>query len=61
MRLAASALPYFSSSFALKKRKATAGSVVVPDLEMTLTEKSSSPMRSKISCMASPERPLPAK
>ena len=32
-------LPYFFSRRPLKKRKATAGSVVVPDLEMTLTEK----------------------
>ena len=32
--------PYFFSSSSRKKRKATAGSVVVPDLEMTFTEKS---------------------
>ena len=31
------------------------------DLEMTLTEKSSSPMRSMTSCMLSPDRPLPVK
>src|SRR5699024_12178230 len=59
--LAASALPYFFSSMALKKRKATAGSVVVPDLEMTLTEKSWSPSRSMTSWRLSPDRPLPVK
>ncbi len=33
-------LPYFFSSSSRNTRKATAGSVVVPDLEMMLTEKS---------------------
>ena len=61
MRLRAPSLPYFSSSRALKMRKATAGSVVVPDLEMTLTEKSLSFTRSMTSSMASEDRPLPAK
>ena len=61
MRFAASALPYFFSSFSRKKRNATAGSVVVPDFEMTLTEKSSSPMNSVTSRSASEERPLPIK
>ena len=42
-------------------RKATAGSVVVPDLEMTLMEKSLSFTSSMTSSMASEERPLPAK
>ena len=36
-------------------------SVVVPDLEITLTEKSTSATRSSTSCMASEERPLPMK
>ena len=36
-------------------------SVVVPDFEMTLTEKSSSPMSSVTSRSASEERPLPIK
>ena len=53
-------MPYFSSSRALKMRKATAGSVVVPDLEMTFTEKSRSPMRAMVSSRASVDRPLPA-
>jgi hypothetical protein len=30
--------PYFLSSCARSRRKAMAGSVVVPDLEMTITE-----------------------
>ena len=69
-------MPYFSSSICLKMRKATAGSVVVPDLEMrkatagsvvvpdleiTLTEKSRSPMREMVSSRASVDNPLPAK
>ena len=44
MRPFAPSLPYFSSSSFLKMRKAMAGSVVVPDLEMMFTEKSRSPM-----------------
>ena len=36
----APSLPYFSSSNSLKIRNAIAGSVVVPDLEITFTEKS---------------------
>ena len=38
-----------------------AGSVVVPDLEMTITEKSRSPIMAIVSLSASPEMPLPAK
>ena len=38
-----------------------AGSVVVPDLEMTFTEKSRSPIMARISVTASEEMPLPAK
>ena len=49
MRLAASTGPYFFSSSSRKKRNATAGSVVVPDLEMTLTEKSTPSSSSTIS------------
>ena len=61
MRSRAPSLPYFSSSICLKMRKATAGSVVVPDLEITFTEKSRSPMREMVSSRASVDRPLPAK
>ena len=46
MRLFASSLPYFSIKRSLKTRNAIAGSVVVPDFEITLTEKSRSPMTS---------------
>ena len=60
MRSLAPSLPYFSSSMALKMRKATAGSVVVPDLEITLTEKSRSPIRAMVSSRVSVDRPLPA-
>ena len=61
MRSRAPSGPYFSSSMARKMRKATAGSVVVPDLEMTFTEKSRSPMRAISSSRASVDRPFPAK
>ena len=42
-------------------RKETAGSSVVPDLEMTLTSKSMSPSASMVSFSASAERVLPMK
>ena len=61
LRSFAPSLPYFCSSIPLKIRKATAGSVVVPDLEITLTEKSRSPMAAISSSRASVDRPLPAK
>jgi hypothetical protein len=40
MRVLAPSRPYAFQSSVRKKRKATAGSVVVPDFETTLTEKS---------------------
>ena len=55
------ALPYFSLSSFLKTRKASAGSSVVPDFEITLTSKSMSPSWSRTSFRASGERPLPTK
>ena len=61
MRLAAPSAPYFFSSSSRKKRKATAGSVVVPDLEMTFTEKSTPSTSSMTSVSASELRPLPMK
>ena len=42
-------------------RNAIAGSVVVPDFEMTFTEKSRLPIMAMISDSASEEMPLPAK
>ena len=45
----------------LKMRKAMADSVVVPDLEITLTEKSRSPMREMVSSRASVDSPFPVK
>ena len=38
-----------------------AGSVVVPDFEMTFTEKSRAPIMAMISVSASDEMPFPAK
>ena len=47
---AASSFPYFSSSIFLKTLNAIAGSVVVPDFEITFTEKSLSPTTSIKCC-----------
>ena len=61
MRFAAPSGPYFFSSSSRKNRKATAGSVVVPDLEMTFTEKSTPSSSSMVSRSCRSDRPLPTK
>ena len=54
-------LPYFFSIRALKSLKAIAGSVVVPDLEITFIEKSLSLHMVKSSASSEEEMELPAK
>ena len=61
MRLFAPSLPYFFMSRSLNIRNASAGSVVVPDFEMTLTEKSLSLQISISSARVEELMVLPAK
>ena len=61
MRSRAPSLPYFFSKSSRNTRKAMAGSVVVPDLEMTLMEKRLPLVRRMMSLRAVGEMVLPQK